>query len=69
MAFGLIFSSIIPGLSLAIWGLFHGYSIPAAVLLHSLAGTAGAILFMAFAVIRPGLRDRVVVAHQSPGLN
>ncbi|MCE6951138.1 hypothetical protein LAZ29_09350 [Cereibacter sphaeroides] len=69
MAFGIILSSIIPGLSLAIWGLFHGYSILAALLMHSLAGTAGAILFMAFVTMRSGLRDRVVVAHQSPGLN
>lgn len=36
MAFGLIFSSILAGLSLAVWGLWQGYSIPAAILMHML---------------------------------
>ncbi|MGP3698381.1 hypothetical protein [Rhodobacter sp. NSM] len=55
MAFGIVFSSIISGLSLAIWALAQGYSIPFAVFMHMLGGTLGAMLFMAFALLRPSL--------------
>ncbi|QCP86845.1 hypothetical protein EYE35_14475 [Cereibacter sphaeroides] len=55
MAFGLIFSSILAGLSLAVWGLWQGYSIPAAILMHMLGGSVGAVVFLACATMRPNL--------------
>lgn len=69
MAFGLVFSSIISGLSLAVWALLDGHSAPVALLFHALGGTVGALLFIAFALVRPGLRDRALVAQQSPSMN
>ncbi|AXQ94773.1 hypothetical protein ORIO_13895 [Cereibacter azotoformans] len=57
MAFGIVFSSLVTGLSLAVWGLWQGYSIPAALLLHMMGGTLGALLFLGIAVMRPTARQ------------
>ncbi len=52
VTFGIMFSGILSGLSLSIWVLFHGYSIPVALAVYPLAGTLGALLFLAFALTR-----------------
>lgn len=69
MTFGIVFSSIISGLSVAVWALLQGYSIPAALLLHALAGTAGAVLFIGFAVLRPAQGDGMAIARHGQRLN
>ncbi|WP_145106512.1 hypothetical protein [Cereibacter sediminicola] len=57
MAFGIVFSSLVSGLSLAVWALWQGYPIPAAVLLHMMGGTLGAVLFLGIAMMRPAARQ------------
>lgn len=52
LTFGIMFSGILSGLSLSIWVLFQGYSIPIALVAYPLAGTLGALLFIAFALTR-----------------
>ena len=69
MTLGIVFSSIVAGLLGVLWGIAAGFSVGLAILFYPLAGVAGALVFLTFALLQPDRATDYAGSHRTHPLS